>query len=353
MEFDDLADDGETDAGALDAGAFGAFGAVELAAEVFDFFGGHAHALVGDGEEEVVGITGGGDADGGVFRGVFDGVGEEIVEGVFEEFAVGGDGEVVRGSGFEGDVFAVGEGLGTAKAGVEEAGNGEGGGAEVHLPGREAFNIEESGDHLGEPFGLGIDHLSHLFAFVFWEVIAADDFAGALNGGERGAHFVGDEVEGLLVAGGGLLAGGELAADVEEAEGGAGGEGAPGGGDWGEGGQGEAAEEGEPGEGVGGDEQDEAEGVGDGSGGEGEGGGERGGESESKGDRDDGGGVDDEGAVGDGLEGLGVDFDAGHGTIAVEGRERGEEAIGDGGKGGDADEDNAAAKGAGAGGVGE
>ena len=53
MVGDDLLDDGEADAGADFTGLFGALGAVELLADLFQLFGAHTDAFVLDRDTEL------------------------------------------------------------------------------------------------------------------------------------------------------------------------------------------------------------------------------------------------------------------------------------------------------------
>ena len=46
----------------------------------------------------------------------------------------------------------------------------------------------------------GVDQLGDLLALLLGQRVAAHQFAGTLDGGERRAHFVRDEVNGLPVA---------------------------------------------------------------------------------------------------------------------------------------------------------
>ncbi len=79
----------------------------------------------------------------------------------------------------------------------------------------EALDVEEGLDQAGEAFRFRVDHFAQLFLLGFGERIVGHDFAGPLDGGERGAHFVGGPVDGLLVARFFGFAAAELAAHEE------------------------------------------------------------------------------------------------------------------------------------------
>ena len=87
---------------------------------------------------------------------------------------------------------------------------------ELHLAVGQALDVEEGLNHARQPLRFGIDHGRHLLAFVLIEVVAPHHFARTLDRGERTAHFVGDEVDGLAVARALDLGLSELAAHDEE-----------------------------------------------------------------------------------------------------------------------------------------
>jgi hypothetical protein len=70
---------------------------------------------------------------------------------------------------------------------------------QLHLAVGETFDVQKRLDHARQPLGLLVDHFGNLLALFFAQVVAAHQFAGSLNGRERRAHFVRDEMDGLLV----------------------------------------------------------------------------------------------------------------------------------------------------------
>ena len=54
-------------------------------------------------------------------------------------------------------------------------------------------------DHAGQALRLLVDHFNDLFALLFRQGVATHQLARSLNGGERRAHLVRDEVDGLLI----------------------------------------------------------------------------------------------------------------------------------------------------------
>ena len=71
---------------------------------------------------------------------------------------------------------------------------------QLQLAVRKALDIQERLDHARQPLGFLVDHFCDLLALLLAQVVAAHQLAGALDGGERRAHFVRDKVDGLLVA---------------------------------------------------------------------------------------------------------------------------------------------------------
>ena len=71
---------------------------------------------------------------------------------------------------------------------------------QLHLAVGKPLDIQKSLDHTRQAFGFLVDHVRHLLALFLAEVIAAHQLTGALDGGERSAHLVRDEMDGLLVA---------------------------------------------------------------------------------------------------------------------------------------------------------
>ena len=97
------------------------------------------------------------------------------------------------------NVLALGERTGAIHAGLDNLANLERLSLQLHLAVGEPLHIQEGLDHARQALGFLVDHLGHLLALLFTQVVAAHQFAGSLNGGERGAHLMRDEMNGLLV----------------------------------------------------------------------------------------------------------------------------------------------------------
>ncbi len=110
----------------------------------------------------------------------------------------------------DGDMFAFGERARALDAKFHHLFHRDGLALQFHLSGGKALDIEEDLDHARQPLRFRIDQQRDLLAFLFGEREAGDQFARPLNGGKRRAHFVSDEVHGLLIA----FARGELRAPV-------------------------------------------------------------------------------------------------------------------------------------------
>ena len=108
----DFLDDGESESGADFFHFAGVLSAEELGEELWHGVLGNADAGVADGEAEGIGLVAvAGDLDPSAGGRVFDGVGDEVLQELFDHVLVAGDlGEVVGGLDLEGGSFDLGLG---------------------------------------------------------------------------------------------------------------------------------------------------------------------------------------------------------------------------------------------------
>ncbi len=130
---------------------------------------------------------------------IFHGVGHQIVDGVLHQFAIAFK-IAVQLSRRHADILALAERPHARQARFHQFPGREWLALQLHLAVGEPLDIQERLDHPRQAFGFLVDHLRHLLALFLAQVVAAHQLAGSLNGGERRAHFVRDEMDGLLVA---------------------------------------------------------------------------------------------------------------------------------------------------------
>ena len=166
--FDGPFCDGEAEAGAaaLARAAFvDAIKAVEDAGLLFD---GYAGALIENGDFRGLAVDGRDfDTDFGLWRRVFDGVIDDIENGLTEDAAVGVDGDLAAAIDADGLVFVFGEDADDVDDFLNEVDEGEGAEVEGELAAVGAGDGEQAVDEVGEA--------AHFFEH------AADDFAVLLH----------------------------------------------------------------------------------------------------------------------------------------------------------------------------
>ncbi len=150
--------DGEAQAGAFGAVAFGVSELEELVEDVFEVFGCDADAGVGDDElEGAVGVAGRADAD---FAGLgeFDGVADQVAEDAGELDAVGAEGHVIGGGiDLEGQALLAGEREQLFLLIVEERGEGELGFLKLDVIGIESGDIQHIAEEVDQGDGAGVE----------------------------------------------------------------------------------------------------------------------------------------------------------------------------------------------------
>lgn len=229
MGLGGVTDEAETDADAAGfAAEFGA-AAVELFEDPFVVGFGDARALVVDRELEVCGFGGGeADGDGGSGRGMFEGVVDEVDEGLMDGGSVpvgfGQGGGVIGEFGSDEDVGGGGGGFHESDGFVDQA-DGVDGFELVFLAALlDPGVVEDVGDEAGEATTFLDDEVE-----VFLLLGGAGDgflfeaFGEESDGGDGGAEFVGDAGDEGGLHFGELELAVEGAAGVPESEGGGGG----------------------------------------------------------------------------------------------------------------------------------
>src|SRR5208283_2296108 len=188
----------EAEAGAADARGVASGDAVEALEDAFELVGGDADTAVGDGEGDVAVVDDGEraeDADG--FRGVLDGVVEEVEDCGAEVLGDGadvqadfaGDGGELDGHGGEvvaqqGDVDAVGDQRGE----LEQD-------AVLGAAGAEFAGLENLLDGGEETVGVCQHDLVELLALGFGDFVALQGLEVEAEGCDGGLELVGDGVE--------------------------------------------------------------------------------------------------------------------------------------------------------------
>ncbi len=200
LGFDHAFDDGEAESG----GGFAAGGAGgeagEFAEEAFHVGGGEAGAFVGHFAADGAVAWEDADADGFAARGVFDGVGEEVIDDLHEAVAVGPD---VGGGGWgveeEGLLFGGGAGLIGGDDVGGDGGEVAGGGVEFHFTAFDGVGVEQVSDQLVHVFGGAADDFEHVGGIGSGEGgVGLDELGGADDLAAGVPEVVGGDAEELV-----------------------------------------------------------------------------------------------------------------------------------------------------------
>jgi hypothetical protein len=196
---DDVADEEEAEAGALDAGDVAAGDSVEAGEDALELAGLHAYARVCDGEGDGGVVDDGeGAANVDAFGGVFDGVVEDVDDGGAEVFGdaegleADGSGDGVEDDAVGGKIVALeGDGDAVGDEGVEV----DEGAVLQAVALAKLSGFEDLLDGGEEAVGIGEHDLVELLFLFFGGGAALEGFEIEADTGDGGFELVGDGVE--------------------------------------------------------------------------------------------------------------------------------------------------------------